>query len=97
MMPSWPGAFNVQDAPWWCSNTAEADGKQERSYPLAAEGCVPFSDDACGGPASAVFMSNGAVGCNDALPGRVSTVMPLACARGSLLVAVGSALRVVCS
>src|SRR5713101_2721087 len=49
----------VQDGhpPGWFCSTAEAEGKQERSCPLA-EGCFPFSDNACGGLASADFMDN---------------------------------------
>jgi hypothetical protein len=85
MVPSWPGAFKVQDgdAPWWCSNTAEAEGKQERSCPLAAEGRFALSDDVCGGLSSA----------------RLSTVMALALVEGAsaALVAGCSVVRVICS
>jgi hypothetical protein len=85
MVPSWPGTFKVQDrdAPWWCPKAAEADGKQERSCPLAAETSFPLSDDVCVGRASVGFTSKRTVVCNDARLARLSTVRPLALAEGA--------------
>jgi hypothetical protein len=85
MVPSWPGAFNVQEghAASWRSNTAEADGKQEPSCPLAAASCFPLSDGVCGGPAWVGFISKRAVGCNDAPLAWLSTIRPLALAEGA--------------
>jgi hypothetical protein len=42
----------VGDAPGLFCMTAEADGKQEASCPLAAANSLPLSDDVCGGFAS---------------------------------------------
>jgi hypothetical protein len=76
-VPSWPGALKVQvgQPPGWFCNTAEADGKQEASRPLATGNCLPLSDDVCGGFASVGFMFKGSVGCKDSAPSRLSTVM----------------------
>jgi len=85
MVPSWPGAFSVQDghpSRWFCS-TAEADGKQEESRPPAAESCFPFSDNVCGDPASVDFIFKLIIGCDDILFARLSAATPSAWAEAA--------------
>jgi hypothetical protein len=54
MVPSWPGAFRVQDGhpPWLFCSTAAADGKHKGSCPLPVESRFPCSDNICDGFAS---------------------------------------------
>jgi hypothetical protein len=77
-VPSWPGALRVHvgHPPRWFCSTAEAEGKQEDSCPLAVESCFPFSDDVCRNLASVGFVFKRIIGSGDAPFARLSATMP---------------------